>query len=285
MAQRHDKIPGIGIHGKVRSGKNHMCNVMKKHEPNAPLGELSFGECIKKATSALLTGSALSADMFNSQEDKDKPAEFVRNITLDQSVRAVLCVVAGIIFDFDEMDWRSEDPKLGGRTAGNVFDIIYKDIHSRLLKNGKRTEMRFRDPISRGRLLQIVGTDIFREQIHPDAWVLALRNRIEFYVRNNVFFVITDVRFPNEIDMVRGFGGDVVRIEAPEIDVSLRDPNHPSETACDGIELPTFVNDRSEVQNALLEKLCAYPWENMGERIAELPVRVSKFYKPPREDK
>ena len=63
--------------------------------------------------------------------------------------------------------------------------------------------------------LQYVGTELFRNVLHKDIWVFALENNIRKYDR----VVISDVRFPNEIDMLRRFGGhmwSVRRGENPE---------------------------------------------------------------------
>ena len=53
--------------------------------------------------------------------------------------------------------------------------------------------------------LQYVGTELFRDVLHKDIWVFALENTIQKYDR----VVISDVRFPNEIDMLRRLGGHV----------------------------------------------------------------------------
>ena len=47
--------------------------------------------------------------------------------------------------------------------------------------------------------LQYVGTELFRGVLHKDIWVYALENTIQKYDR----VVISDVRFPNEINMLR----------------------------------------------------------------------------------
>lgn len=53
--------------------------------------------------------------------------------------------------------------------------------------------------------LQYVGTDLFRDGLHKDIWVYALEKNIQKYDR----VVISDVRFPNEIEMLKRLGGYV----------------------------------------------------------------------------
>ncbi len=58
------------------------------------------------------------------------------------------------------------------------------------------------------RLLQVLGTEVGRQQIHQDVWVWRLFNQIKEGER----IVIPDVRFPNEAKMIESQGGEVWRI-------------------------------------------------------------------------
>ena len=60
------------------------------------------------------------------------------------------------------------------------------------------------------KMLQQVGTDLFRNHFHNDIWIASLENKLQKYTGN---VVITDCRFPNEIKAVRNLGGAVVRIK------------------------------------------------------------------------
>lgn len=60
--------------------------------------------------------------------------------------------------------------------------------------------------------LQYVGTELFRDVLHKDIWVFALENTIQKYDR----VVISDVRFPNEIDMLKRLGGHVWSVRRGE---------------------------------------------------------------------
>jgi hypothetical protein len=57
--------------------------------------------------------------------------------------------------------------------------------------------------------LQLVGTEVGREIFHENFWVMNLENRIN---KNNNY-VITDVRFPNEIKWIQNSGGIVIEIQ------------------------------------------------------------------------
>lgn len=86
-----------------------------------------------------------------------------------------------------------------------------------------------------GPLLQALGTDVFR-RLDPDVWVRCLYWKIA-EDRPRVA-VLPDMRFPNEMQMVKDLGGTTVRVVRLNEDMSVyqapdRDPNHASETALD----------------------------------------------------
>ncbi len=57
-------------------------------------------------------------------------------------------------------------------------------------------------------VLQYFGTDLFRNHFHNDIWVAAVERQL--YKYPNV--VITDCRFPNEIDVLKSNGAKLVKI-------------------------------------------------------------------------
>ena len=61
--------------------------------------------------------------------------------------------------------------------------------------------------------LQRLGTEAGRDVFHKDIWVYALEKRIKQH--RNV--VITDTRFPNEIDSIHKMGGKIVEIQRGSI--------------------------------------------------------------------
>jgi hypothetical protein len=63
--------------------------------------------------------------------------------------------------------------------------------------------------------LQKIGTEMFRDHIHPETWVKAVIKEIgdELSVNPTCNFVITDCRFENEVRAVHALGGRVVGIQ------------------------------------------------------------------------
>ena len=59
--------------------------------------------------------------------------------------------------------------------------------------------------------LQLLGTEVGRDVFHPDFWVIRLKKFMDDNPNQN--FVITDVRFQNELDFVHSMNGITVEIE------------------------------------------------------------------------
>lgn len=80
-------------------------------------------------------------------------------------------------------------------------------------------------------LLQVFGTEIVREMFGYDAWVDLAQQRMEDMVLDglNAKFAITDLRFSNELDMIKSYGGLVVCITGGKSDPSLPVMQHKSE--------------------------------------------------------
>jgi hypothetical protein len=59
--------------------------------------------------------------------------------------------------------------------------------------------------------LQLMGTEVGRDVFHKDFWVIKLKKYINDNPDQN--FVITDVRFENEIDFIHSLNGTLIEIE------------------------------------------------------------------------
>jgi hypothetical protein len=114
-------------------------------------------------------------------------------------------------------------------------------------------------PITIRQLLQLIGTEAMRERVHSNVWVNALFadyhpaemhtvNQFEPYIKLEWLpnWLITDPRFPNEIEAIEKHNGIVIRVERPGIDRSGPEHWHKSETALDGHYFKhILVNDGS----------------------------------------
>ncbi len=64
--------------------------------------------------------------------------------------------------------------------------------------------------------LQLVGTDVLRNQFHQDIWLSSLEYR--FRIKNsNQNVVISDARFRNELELIKSLNGIVVWVQRGEL--------------------------------------------------------------------
>ena len=66
-----------------------------------------------------------------------------------------------------------------------------------------------RDDFTPRLALQLVGTDVFRNNFHRDTWIYSMERRL-LETHSNV--VISDVRFQNEISLIHDLGGAIIRV-------------------------------------------------------------------------
>ena len=62
--------------------------------------------------------------------------------------------------------------------------------------------------------MQMIGTDIMRNHLHPNIWIICAKRRILNDPNSN--FVLTDLRFPNEIQAIEDMNGRIIRVERGE---------------------------------------------------------------------
>jgi hypothetical protein len=110
-------------------------------------------------------------------------------------------------------------------------------------------------PMTVRELLQILGTDALRDQLHKDVWINSMF--VDFMpdfieVRDNEFeevepnWVITDMRFENEFISVKRRGGVTIRVTRPSAEVDDKSKLHSSETALHNYAFDfEIVNDGS----------------------------------------
>jgi hypothetical protein len=109
-------------------------------------------------------------------------------------------------------------------------------------------------------VLQKWGTEVARTAWHDDTWIASLENKLN-KAHNDI--VITDVRFPNEIQAVRNAGGIVIRVvRGPEpewydlaVETNLGGFNHmataypevhPSEWAWIGTDFDAVIDNNAD---------------------------------------
>ena len=123
--------------------------------------------------------------------------------------------------------------------------------------------------------LQKIGTDLFRNQLHPNIWVNSLMSEYKPFKKEGGFqrsvkseegipydfeyeieypnWIITDVRFVNEADAVKSRGGINIRIDRPNLLNNQNNINleHISETSLDDYKFNYYICNDSSIENLI----------------------------------
>lgn len=138
------------------------------------------------------------------------------------------------------------------------------------------------------RLMQTLGTDWGRDVVHPDLWVALAAQSVERFLSSTFAgkspgpkIVFDDVRFQNEADMIRTFGGVIIRVERPNNPNAI-EADHASEHGAGSI-----VPDMTLVNDGTLEDLVArisVIWPPTAPKKRAGPGRPRKNPKPVEDD-
>jgi hypothetical protein len=82
-------------------------------------------------------------------------------------------------------------------------------------------------------VLQLVGTECMRNTFGEDVWIKALQRSL-FALPLSANVVITDVRFHNEAEAIKRWGGQLIRVDRPGFSASNGIDGHSSESELDG---------------------------------------------------
>ncbi len=201
----------IGMSGKKQSGKTLSCeDIQRKYglsqSANYPVTTISatvalysFADMLKQKVCMDTMG--LTYEQCNgTNEQKSTPTKYKWE-NLPRQIRY--------------------DNKLGSKYASNG------EVYQHILPEGFMTARE---------ILQIVGTDIFRKYFDDDIWVNATFRKIE--KEKPKVAIITDARFPGEIDAIMNNGGCVIRLLRDVCESDF----HESETALDDYDFTKWGN-------------------------------------------
>lgn len=259
----------IGINGKMGSGKDTVGVIIQyltfindnlENEDYYPLP--SF-------ISNLLCNKNAISEEFETQWKIKKFADKLKDI---------VCLLIGCTRE------QLEDADFKNKELGEEW-IQYFDSDYELLQKESVLSM-FSERLTPRKLLQLLGTECGRNIIHPNVWVNALMSEykpsiIKFvhtpgsYHCNcmkcgNSFsgikrcvicencagtierypdWIITDMRFPNEMNAVKNRGGITIRVNRP----GLIESNHLSETSLDSATFDFVISNDKDIEHLINE--------------------------------
>lgn len=110
-----------------------------------------------------------------------------------------------------------------------VKDVFALDDHTVYDRTAREQPLKQWNDWSVRKLLQFIGTELFRNNIDDEIWVKSLWYKIKDSKKN---FVVTDVRFPNELKFFENNGGKnfiSIKVVRPGFEGNVGLSNHASE--------------------------------------------------------
>ena len=117
------------------------------------------------------------------------------------------------------------------------FQIIVRDSFISKIQHKKMTVRE---------VLQLVGTECMRNNLHQNVWVNSL---FADYTEGSRW-LITDTRFPNEAKAIKERGGIILRVNR---DLESNTNTHPSETSLDNYEFDYVINNNGTIEELIEE--------------------------------
>ena len=272
----------IGISGKIGSGKDTVGKIIQwliDQDGQAFIGNKPFGEpnTIKDCVEFIISGDNLKYPDETSWQIKKFAGK----------LKEIVSILTGIpVEDLEKQEVK--DRVLGEEWNRTFFKIIdsddtvlfetfykedaelelcyYKDYHHRTVE---LIEFQNR-PITVRQLLQEIGTEALRNVIHPNIWVNALF--ADYYYENGITadgnniiiaegnWIITDMRFPNELKAVKDRDGISIRVNRTYYTEDKRyiigyDPfeTHISETSLDSATFDFIINNDKDIEHLINE--------------------------------
>lgn len=253
----------IGISGKIGSGKDTVGRIIQYLSTN-PSG---------KPNRYSITFEAFCNKNYSTQrkECKWEIKKFA------DKLKDIVCLLIGCTREqledreFKEKELEEEWWYYKGVKGTSNFKLLDKIDYNNLKTNQKGWYELYK--LTPRKLLQLLGTEAGRQIIHPNIWVNALFVDYKVEKMDFVFgaiypnWIITDVRFPNEIQAIKDRGGIVIRVNRPNITASngikvytssdsFLDSNlHSSETALDNYKDWNYIVDNNSTIKDLISQI------------------------------
>jgi len=122
------------------------------------------------------------------------------------------------------------------KCASEAFGIPLKDFYNETAKEVTNNHW----GLTPRYILQILGTEGFREHFGSDIWT----RRADMVISQSVtdVFLVTDIRFNNEASWIKDIGGELVSITSPAMELSKKH-EHSSERGISVTPDVVIVND------------------------------------------
>jgi hypothetical protein len=230
----------IAIGGKIASGKNTVCDIIQYLT-----AEDSSSECIKR-----IKGGLSIKGYHNS---KFEPKAFAGKL------KTIASLLTGVPVErFEDQEFKK---------------LEMPECWNRLQQSGRSKVW---VPMTYRQFLQELGTEAMRDGLHTNVWVNALFADYKGFVKewdefgNDTLveysnWIITDMRFPNEMEAVKKRGGITILVQRPCQECGITAGHvhscskkdeilHVSETGLDDCEFNYYISNDGTIED-LIEKV------------------------------
>lgn len=225
MNKNKTPIDIIGIAGKMNSGKDLVGQIIQYlTSPNAK-NKGTFEECLNNGYT------------YDIEYDIEKFASTLKDI---------VCLIIGCTReDLENEEFKNSDL---GSAWKKQFSFSNSD-----------------DGLTPRKLMQLLATDCFRDTIHPDIWINSLFRKFKAIDLTKIInlngvldysecgfpkWIITDVRFVNEVDAIKLRSGIIIKLKRNLSEKSV----HVSEIEIDDSKVDYIVYNNGTIQE-LVDKI------------------------------
>ena len=113
--------------------------------------------------------------------------------------------------------------------------------------------------------MQTLGTEWGRDLIDKSFWTTCFVNQID--EKSNTRYVCTDMRFPNEVEVVKALGGYTYRVERENTSSAFAE--HPSETLIGTLEVDEVIFNTRSIDD--LQSLALLLTNRVGHDVINYP--------------
>ena len=104
-------------------------------------------------------------------------------------------------------------------------------------------------------LMQKVGTEIFRNQVDDNWWILQAKGMVSEVLTRKKHIVLDDVRFPNEAQAIKDMDGTLIKIVREGHLEDKTDHTHSSESQIDKMEADYIITAKSGDVDSLITNI------------------------------
>lgn len=219
----------IGIHGKIGAGKDTLAKMIQLAIVERRMNPFVHGESFEEYWNSKTYDTNFP---YTSGWEIRKFADALKDI---------VCILIGCTRE------QLEDPIFKNSNLPEIWDVESGNLTLGTMPHRTRDTMR---SITVREFLQVLGTDVMRKNFYDQVWVNALFSK---YTEESKW-IITDLRFPNEVKAINDRDGIIIKITRRPIlfQTTMSPPKeHISETALDSY----FGWDHEIHNNGTLEQL------------------------------